>query len=317
MLGPSVGAVVNDVSADLAGGRDQAGGSGRGRAAGLAARQLTRLTAEGRGAAALPVTREVRAWRRPVRLRPRGPPSRHQPGCASLGRSAGTTAVVLLFLPPALFLFTLFVALPMGEAAWYSFYNWNGYGSPTDFVGWRNFELLFANRAFRIALINNLLIIVVSLAVQLPLALAMAVLLADRMRGTGDVPADLLPALHPRRDRRRSDLALRLRRRVRPRREDLGTLRGRAAPRARRARPRDVRHPGRRRLEVFRLPHDAVHRGPPADRPQPLRGGAHRRRDRLADLQAHHGAAARVRRSGSRCSSPSWDRSSCSTSSCR
>ena len=47
--------------------------------------------------------------------------------------SAGATAVVLLFLPPALFLFTLFVALPMGEAAWYSFYNWNGYGAPDEF----------------------------------------------------------------------------------------------------------------------------------------------------------------------------------------
>ncbi len=99
-------------------------------------------------------------------------------------RISGAGAVVLLFLPPALFLFTLFVALPMGEAAWYSFYNWNGYGTPTQFVGWRNFELLFANRAFRIALVNNLLIIVASLAVQLPLALAMAILLADKIRGT-------------------------------------------------------------------------------------------------------------------------------------
>jgi raffinose/stachyose/melibiose transport system permease protein len=99
-------------------------------------------------------------------------------------QTGAAAAVVLLFLPPALFLFTLFVALPMGEAAWYSLYNWNGYGTPTDFVGWRNFELLFANRAFRIALTNNLLIILVSLAVQLPLALAMALLLADRVRGT-------------------------------------------------------------------------------------------------------------------------------------
>jgi raffinose/stachyose/melibiose transport system permease protein len=97
---------------------------------------------------------------------------------------SGTAAVALLFLPPALLLFTLFVALPMGEAAWYSLYNWNGYGSPTQFTGWRNFELLFANRAFRIALTNNALIIIVSLVVQLPLALAMATLLADRIRGT-------------------------------------------------------------------------------------------------------------------------------------
>jgi raffinose/stachyose/melibiose transport system permease protein len=95
----------------------------------------------------------------------------------------GKLAVVLLFLPPALFLFTLFVALPMGEAAWYSFYNWNGYGTPETFVGLSNYELLFQNRAFRTALVNNLLIIAVSLTIQLPLALAMAILLAERFRG--------------------------------------------------------------------------------------------------------------------------------------
>ncbi len=95
----------------------------------------------------------------------------------------GRLTVILLFLPPALFLFTVFVALPMGEAAWYSFFNWNGYGTPENFVGWKNYVLLFGNRAFRIALIDNLLIIGVSLAVQLPLAMAMALLLADRIRG--------------------------------------------------------------------------------------------------------------------------------------
>ena len=71
----------------------------------------------------------------------------------------------------------------MGEAAWYSFYNWTGYGTPETFVGLKNYELLLQNRAFRIALVNNFLIIAVSLAVQLPLALAMAILLADRIRG--------------------------------------------------------------------------------------------------------------------------------------
>jgi raffinose/stachyose/melibiose transport system permease protein len=95
----------------------------------------------------------------------------------------GKLAVALLFLPPALFLFTVFVALPMGEAAWYSLYNWNGYGTPETFVALKNYALLLENRAFRIALFNNLLIIAVSLAIQLPLALAMAMLLADRIRG--------------------------------------------------------------------------------------------------------------------------------------
>ena len=106
---------------------------------------------------------------------------------------SGKLAVVLLFLPPALFLFTLFVALPMGEAAWYSFYNWNGYGTPETFVGLKNYELLFQERAFRTALVNNLMIIAVSLGVQLPLALLAALLLAERIRGAvvNDVSADI------------------------------------------------------------------------------------------------------------------------------
>jgi raffinose/stachyose/melibiose transport system permease protein len=96
----------------------------------------------------------------------------------------GRLAILLLFLPPALLLFTLLVALPMAEAGWYSFFRWNGYGSPSDFVGLRNFRLLLDNADFRTALLNNGLIIAVSLLVQLPLALGLAVLLADRARGT-------------------------------------------------------------------------------------------------------------------------------------
>ena len=100
------------------------------------------------------------------------------------GRVAGGTTVALFFLPPAILLFTLFVALPMASAGRYSFFSWNGYGVPTNFVGWRNFSDLFQTPAFHTALVNNLLIIVGSLVIQLPLALAMAVLLSDRVRGT-------------------------------------------------------------------------------------------------------------------------------------
>ena len=50
-----------------------------------------------------------------------------------LARSNWTTALV--FLPPALAVFTIFVIMPVGEAAWYSLYNWDGYGTPSQFVG--------------------------------------------------------------------------------------------------------------------------------------------------------------------------------------
>src|SRR5262245_27096230 len=91
--------------------------------------------------------------------------------------------VLVLFLPPALMLFTLFVVLPIGEAAWYSAFNWNGFGRPTNWIGLDNYSFVFHTRAFWLALRNNGLIIAVSLLVQLPLALALALILAERFRG--------------------------------------------------------------------------------------------------------------------------------------
>jgi raffinose/stachyose/melibiose transport system permease protein len=92
--------------------------------------------------------------------------------------------VLVLFLPPALLLFTVFVILPMGEAGWYSFYNWNGYQLPTEWVGLRNYALLFSPFSpFRTALFNNFLIIAVSICVQLPLAMWLATMAVSRVKG--------------------------------------------------------------------------------------------------------------------------------------
>jgi raffinose/stachyose/melibiose transport system permease protein len=95
----------------------------------------------------------------------------------------GKFTVLVLFLPPALMLFTLFVVLPIGEAAWYSGFNWNGFGRPTNWVGFDNYRFVLETRAFWLALRNNGLIIFISLALQLPLALALALILAERFRG--------------------------------------------------------------------------------------------------------------------------------------
>jgi raffinose/stachyose/melibiose transport system permease protein len=92
-------------------------------------------------------------------------------------------ATLVVFLPPALLLFTLFVALPMAEAGWYSFYNWDGYGRPEKFIGLKNYGYLVGNAAFTRSLINNGLIVVVSLLVQLPLALGVAMMVAGRVAG--------------------------------------------------------------------------------------------------------------------------------------
>jgi raffinose/stachyose/melibiose transport system permease protein len=116
------------------------------------------------------------------------------PSIGSMSTSAGATpergsirdgklALAVIFLPPALLLFTLFVVLPIGEAAWYSGFNWNGFGRPTNWVGLDNYRFVLETRAFWLALRNNGLIVLVSLSIQLPLALALALMLADRFRG--------------------------------------------------------------------------------------------------------------------------------------
>lgn len=89
-----------------------------------------------------------------------------------------------VFVPPALLVFTLFVVVPIGEAAHYSLFNWNGYGVPKVFIGLRNYVQLLGNATFRQAALNNLGIIAASIFIQLPLALGMALLLARRALGS-------------------------------------------------------------------------------------------------------------------------------------
>ena len=110
---------------------------------------------------------------------------RSRPRGTSLGKllADDKLATIALFLPPALLLYTLFVILPIGEAGFYSAFSWNGFGSPTNWIGFDNYRYVFENRAFGLALRNNVLIIVVSLVIQLPLALALAIALSERFRG--------------------------------------------------------------------------------------------------------------------------------------
>ena len=89
-----------------------------------------------------------------------------------------------LFLPPALLLFTLFVTWPVVEAAYYSFFNWNGYGAPSKWIGLENFLRVLNDPIFYHSLFNNLLIVLVSAFIQVPMALALALLISDKSRSS-------------------------------------------------------------------------------------------------------------------------------------
>ncbi|MBV8213117.1 MAG: sugar ABC transporter permease [Verrucomicrobia bacterium] len=97
---------------------------------------------------------------------------------------SGSLTTLLLFLPPALVLFTLFVILPVGEASYFSFFNWNGYGHPNKWVDFENYLRVFGDPIFKQSLGNNGLVILVSACIQVPLALWVALLIADRSRSS-------------------------------------------------------------------------------------------------------------------------------------
>ena len=89
------------------------------------------------------------------------------------------TLLLTLLLGPALILFTTFVIVPVFQAALFSLYKWNGLGPLADFRGIRNFVLLLKNPTFHKALTNNAIIVVVSLLVEIPLALYAALIIGN------------------------------------------------------------------------------------------------------------------------------------------
>lgn len=92
---------------------------------------------------------------------------------------------VTLFLAPALVLFALFVVVPVVQAGRYSTYQWNGLGPMDDFVGLDNYARALRDEIFVDAVVHNLVIVVLSVLIQLPLGLAIALLLNREMRGRG------------------------------------------------------------------------------------------------------------------------------------
>ncbi|MFI5471850.1 carbohydrate ABC transporter permease [Streptomyces cacaoi] len=87
------------------------------------------------------------------------------------------------FQVPALVLFGALVLLPMLFALYASFFRWGGFGMPDDYIGGDNFTRLFQDPVFLGDLWRCLLLVGLSLVLQLPFALALAVALNQKIRG--------------------------------------------------------------------------------------------------------------------------------------
>ncbi len=92
-------------------------------------------------------------------------------------------ATIAGFLMPAALLYIGLVLLPVIQAVYYSFFRWNGLGPLQSFIGTANYARVLGDKVFRGALAHNLTILVLSLIIQLPIALGLALLVRHNLRG--------------------------------------------------------------------------------------------------------------------------------------
>jgi raffinose/stachyose/melibiose transport system permease protein len=79
--------------------------------------------------------------------------------------------------------YVTFVLLPVVLAAVYSFFNWNGLSALDRFIGFDNYVRALSDPIFQAAVGRNLAIVGLSLGIQGPLAIGVALLLNRRIRG--------------------------------------------------------------------------------------------------------------------------------------
>ena len=95
----------------------------------------------------------------------------------------GRIFTIVLFLLPATAVYVYFVILPIGQSVFYSLFRWNGLGPLENFTGLDNYTKALGDKVFVGALSHNLLIAVLSIFIQLPLSLVLALLVARHLPG--------------------------------------------------------------------------------------------------------------------------------------
>lgn len=103
------------------------------------------------------------------------------PGSGVRQGRRGKAVTIAAFVLPALVVYVLFVLYPIVQAMFYSLWDWKGLGPLQDFAGLENYRRVLSDSVFQMAIRHNLVIVLLSLALQLPLALGAALLI----RGNG------------------------------------------------------------------------------------------------------------------------------------
>jgi raffinose/stachyose/melibiose transport system permease protein len=94
-----------------------------------------------------------------------------------------TNLTIILFLAPAFTLFLVFLVYPIIRSIYFSMFDWNGLGPAVNFVGLDNFKRILSDQIFRKAVLHGLLIVALSLTIQLPLSLGLAIMVGRDLPG--------------------------------------------------------------------------------------------------------------------------------------
>jgi raffinose/stachyose/melibiose transport system permease protein len=118
-------------------------------------------------------------------LRFRVLPSTYEQAAVDQRRRQWNKALLItLFTLPGMAIFVLFVLVPIAQSGYYSLFDWNGFGPPTDYVALGNYDRLLGHSVFQTAVRNSFIIMSLSLMVQLPLALSLALMVGrGKLRG--------------------------------------------------------------------------------------------------------------------------------------
>lgn len=89
-------------------------------------------------------------------------------------RQRSTNIAAFIFLLPVFLLLTVFIFYPIVDSFAISTYRWNGITADRTFVGLSNWGKLVGDREFWFAFRNNIMIMVMSIIIQIPIGLAEA-----------------------------------------------------------------------------------------------------------------------------------------------
>ncbi len=105
------------------------------------------------------------------------------PGDSFMDAMLKNKRTILIFILPALTVYLAIVLAPIINSLFYSFFSWNIVGDK-KYIGLKNFIQLFTmDDIFKLSLKNTFLLITVSMAVQTPLAILLALSLTGRLPG--------------------------------------------------------------------------------------------------------------------------------------